>query len=66
MNGGSLTLVTSSPFTAPAPAPTAMPSRSASGPGTPESKAVLAITIEEKTMIAPQDRSMPAVRMIRV
>ena len=38
----------------------------ASQPGIPESNAVLAITIEAKTMMAPQERSMPAVRMIRV
>ena len=66
MNGGSRTLVTSSPLAAPASAPTPRPSRIASGPGTPESKAVLAITIDENTMMAPQDRSMPAVRMISV
>ena len=38
----------------------------ASQPGMPESKAVFAMTMEAKTMMAPQDRSMPAVRMMRV
>ena len=66
MNGGSRTLVTSRPLTAPARPPTTRPRMIASQPGTPWSKAVFAMTIEENTMIAPQDRSMPAVRMIRV
>ena len=42
------------------------PSSSASRPGTPASADSLAITIEDRTMIAPTERSMPAVRMISV
>ena len=46
--------------------PTPKPSSSASRPGTPESADSLAITIDDSTMIAPTERSMPAVRMISV
>ena len=46
--------------------PTPNPSSSASSPGTPASAESLAITIEERTMIAPTERSMPAVRMTSV
>ena len=42
------------------------PSRKAIGTGTPASTASLPITTEDSTMIAPTERSMPAVRMIRV
>ena len=66
MNGGSRTLVTSRPFAVPARPPTTRPRMIASQPGMPESKAVFAMTMEANTMIAPQDRSMPAVRMMRV
>ena len=46
--------------------PTTKPISSASRPGTPASADSLAITIEDSTMIAPTERSMPAVRMTSV
>ena len=46
--------------------PTPKPISSASRPGTPWSADSFAITIDESTMIAPTERSMPAVRMISV
>ena len=66
MNGGSLIRVISRPLNAPARPPTTMPMIKDAHPGTPWSNAVLAITIDENTMIAPQERSIPAVRMISV
>ena len=66
MNGGSRSRVTSRPLSPPASVPTSSPRTRASGPGTPKLAALPAITIEVKTMIAPTDRSMPAVRMISV
>ena len=46
--------------------PTPKPSSSASAPGRPCSVPSLAITIDDRTMIAPTDRSMPAVRITSV
>ena len=66
MNGGSRSRVTSAPLSRPHAVPTPKPMSSASRPGTPWSADSLAITIDESTMIAPTDRSMPAVRMISV
>ena len=67
MNGGSLIRVTRKPLTAPIAVPQAKPSSSASEPGHAERRwRSLAIRIDENTAIAPTDRSMPAVRMIRV
>ena len=66
MKGGSFTLVTSTPLSRPAAVPTAKPRIRASQPGTPLSVAAFAMNIELKTMMAPIDRSMPAVRMMRV
>ena len=66
MNGGSRSRVTSAPLSRPQAVPTPKPSSSASRPGSPWSAASLAITIEDRTMIAPTERSMPAVRMTSV
>ncbi len=43
-----------------------MPMSRASGAGTPLSAASLAMTIIARMTIAPTERSMPAVRMMRV
>jgi hypothetical protein len=43
-----------------------MPSRTAISAGTPLLTAILVITIEPKAITTPQDRSMPAVRMMIV
>ena len=66
MNGGSLMRVTSRPFISPNKAVTPMPHRMASGAGTPRSAANFVITMLPSAMTMPQDRSMPAVRMISV
>jgi hypothetical protein len=66
MNGGSLIRVTRNPLRAPIAVPQANPSTSASTPGIPNLVQKLAIRIDEKTAIAPTDRSIPAVRMIKV
>ena len=66
MNGGSFRRVTSAPLRSPQVVPTPNPISSASSPGTPWSADSLAITIDDNTMMAPTDRSMPAVRMISV
>ena len=59
-------MVINQPLKAPAPVPTAIPNRNAAQPGQPLTKAVFAITIEAKIAIAPQDKSIPAVKIIRV
>src|SRR6478736_3103816 len=66
LKGGSLMRVTSRPLMRPKPAVTAMPARIASGAGSPMSAASLVITMLPSAMIMPHERSMPAVRMIRV
>ena len=66
MNGGSLSRVTSRPLIAPIARPHRKPTISARAPGSPAFVARLAMRIEEKTAIAPADRSMPAVRMTSV
>ena len=66
MNGGSLSRVTRSPLAAPATRPTSSEISTASGPGTPCSALILAPTSMAKIAMAPQERSMPAVRMMRV
>jgi hypothetical protein len=66
MNGGSRRRVTSRPLMRPHAVPTPKPISSASSPGTPESAESLAMTIDDSTMMAPTDRSMPAVRMMIV
>ena len=66
MKGGSLMRVTSRPLTRPNSAVTPMPQAIASGAGSPSSAANLVITMPPSAITMPQDRSMPAVRMIRV
>ena len=67
MNGGSLSRVTSRPLMAPIAVPTAEAEQQREQPRQPGSWPSLAITIdEERTVIAPTDRSMPAVRMTSV
>ncbi len=66
MNGGSRSRVTSMPLNRPAAMPTRRPRSRASGAGTPFWEAVWAISIDESTITAPTDRSMPAVRMMSV
>src|SRR5882724_1037158 len=66
MKGGSLSRVTSTPLTAPQPPPAAMPISSASGTGRPAVTASLPMITEHSTMMAPTDRSMPAVITISV
>ena len=67
MNGGSRSRVTSSAVDAAAGRADGeaeqQGEQARAGPGRPPS---LAITIEDRTMIAPTERSMPAVRMISV
>jgi hypothetical protein len=66
MKGGSRKLVTSTPFMAPQIAPTATPMPSASGAGTPATTASLPMITEHSTMMAPTERSIPAVITISV
>ena len=66
MNGGRLIRVTSRPLSAPAPVASRTPMARARMPGMPSSWARVAMTIIDSTMIAPTERSMPAVRMTRV
>ncbi len=66
MNGGRLTLVTRMPLRNPAATARAMPISRASSPFMPLSAASVAMIIMARMVIAPTDRSMPAVRMIRV
>src|SRR5215813_9677325 len=65
MNGGNLSRVTSSPLIDPQTTPTTNPAMKAIGSGSPNWIANLPITTEERTMIAPTERSMPAVRTTR-
>ena len=66
MNGGKRNRATKNPLTAPAAVPAAKPTMTASGPGNPASTAVLPITTDDKTIIAPTDKSMPAVKITSV
>ncbi len=66
INAGNLTEVTRAPLMKPISTVTAMPHSTARYGFMPRSTANLVITTEPRAMAMPQDRSMPAVRMIRV
>src|SRR5919112_1773690 len=66
MNGGRLIRVTRKPLSRPAPSPRSTPMTSAGTAGTPFSAAIVAISMVDRIVIAPTDRSMPAVRMMSV
>ena len=72
INGGNLNLVTRYPLNAPANVPINRPSAKAQNTGSPSSgisgspMKVFAITIDAKIAIAPQDKSIPAVKIIKV
>ncbi len=66
MNGGSLILVTRKPLTKPQAVPTASPIGNAISTGTPSSTASRPMMTDDSTMIAPTERSTPAVRMTSV
>ncbi len=66
MNGGSGIFCTNTPLSSPNPPQTAMPRAIAASGGREPSAAILAIMMLPNAMTAPHDRSMPAVRMIRV
>ena len=66
MNGGNCTRVIRPPLTAPKAVQTLTPSRIAARTGTPFTTASRVMTIDPNAMTAPQERSIPAVRMIRV
>ena len=66
MNGGSLSRVTSSPLIDPIARPHRKPTISARPPGSPAFVVRLAMMTEVNTVIAPVDRSMPAVRITSV
>ena len=66
MKGGSLILATRKPLKAPIKVPIDMPAAIAIGRGIPFDTASLPITNVETTSIAPTDRSIPAVKIIRV
>ena len=66
IKGGNLTLATKKPLKAPIKVPIAIPAAIASGSGTPVITASRPITNEDKTKIAPTERSIPAVKIIRV
>src|SRR3977135_4197211 len=66
MNAGRRTLVTNKPLTRPKMAQERTPRRIARSAGTPLCTASFVITIIPNAITAPHDRSMPAVRMIRV
>ena len=66
MNGGRFRRVTSVPFSAPAPRATTRPITRASTAGTPFLAKIVPITRVDRMATAPTDRSMPAVRMMRV
>ncbi len=61
MNGGSFTRATRKPLTKPMPAPTRRPQSTEISAGRPYRKVNCPMTTEVITMIAPTDRSMPAV-----
>src|SRR4029079_14754754 len=62
MNGGRLTLVTSQPLNAPIAVPRMRPMMRAGKPGTPSFVAMLAMRIEEKTVMEPAERPRAAVQ----
>ena len=66
MKGGSLSRVTSRPFTYPMSPPAKKPMAMAAGAGTPTCTASLPMIMLDSTMMAPIERSMPAVRMMMV
>ena len=72
IKGGSLNLVTRYPLNAPAKVPTNKPRTKAQNPGIPSSglsqapPKLFAMTIDTKIAIAPQDKSIPAVKIIKV
>ena len=66
MNGGSLIRVTSKPLIAPIAVPRIRPMMIARTPGTPSFAAMFAMRMDVNTVMAPAERSMPAVRMTRV
>ena len=66
MKGGNLTFVMRNPLMAPHKSPTLTPSSTDSQPGKWLKNAVLPITMDVKTVIAPQERSIPAVKIISV
>ena len=66
MKGGSLTRETSQPLTKPQAPPTAKPHRTATDGGRPYRKVNCPMMTDENTMMAPTERSMPAVRTTRV
>ena len=66
MKGGSFTFVTKKPLKAPDATPRSNPMMKERTGGTPFLKVSVAITIATKTVIAPQERSIPAVRIIIV
>ena len=66
MKEGSLARVMSRPLSKPNRQVTAMPASMARAGCTPLSTASLVTTMEPRAMTMPQDRSIPAVRMMRV
>ncbi len=66
IKGGNLMRVTRNPFSIPARMPPTNPIRMASGAGTPSVIASCPIMTDIKTMIAPTERSIPAVRITRL
>ena len=66
MNGGNFNRVIRAPLSHPHRVPTAKPMISARTAGTPLLAAMLAITSIARIVIAPTERSIPAVRMISV
>ena len=63
MNGGNLTNATKIPFIEPIENPHTSPKKTAKPGGSPKSNVNFPITTEDRTMMAPTERSMPAVRM---
>ena len=66
INDGSFALVTNKPFNIPKDAVTAIPALTASAGCTPFSTASLVMTIDPSAMTIPQDKSIPAVKIISV
>ncbi len=66
INGGNLIRVTKNPFSAPAQIPPMQPITMAIGAGMPMVTASCPIMTDIRTMIAPTERSIPAVRITRL
>ena len=66
MKGGSLTSATSTPLMKPQAMPVRKPSTKAISGGQPQTTARRPMTIDDSTMMAPTERSMPAVRITSV